>query len=77
MPTVKVLHLCRNEYLYRLGEHSVSGLTNLEDIRLCDNIVLSEIDPLAFADQISELGAFVWPKIRKVTIQSSCSEIHK
>lgn len=73
MPTIKVLHLCRNEYLYRLGEHAMSGLTNLEDIRLCDNIVLSEIDPVAFAEQMSEIGALVWPKIKKVSTQRSCS----
>lgn len=73
MPSIKVLHLCRNEYLYHLGEHAVSGLTNLEDIRLCDNIILSEIDPLAFAEQMSEVGALVWPKIKKVSNQWFCS----
>lgn len=38
------------------------------DVRLCDNNVLTEIEPLAFAEPTSEIGGNVWPKITKVSI---------
>lgn len=44
----------------------MSGLKNLEDLRLCDNNELSVIDPFALAKPDNEPGANIWPPLRKV-----------
>lgn len=65
--TLKVLHLCQNEFLSILGKRSLSGLSNLEELRICDNIALTEIDSMALAFPISDNGANVWPNVKKVS----------
>ncbi|KAJ8971417.1 hypothetical protein NQ317_018152 [Molorchus minor] len=68
MPTVKVLHLCRNQKLTYVKKHSLSGLLNLEELYLCDNIDLVEIDPLALAMVRNHSGGTIWPPIKKLQI---------
>lgn len=66
IPSLKVLHLCENEFLHYLGKRSLSGLSNLEELRLCSNGALTDIDPSILAFPITENGANVWPNIKKV-----------
>lgn len=68
MPSVRVLHLCRNELLHHVGRHSLSGLTNLTDLRMSDNIDLVTIDDLALAKPSKLTGGAIWPPIKKLYI---------
>lgn len=67
LPTIKVLHLCRNQHLSHVMEHSLSGLINLEELHMSDNIALSHIDPLAMAMIRNHTGGAIWPPVKKVS----------
>lgn len=71
MPTVKVLHLCRNQHLSHVMKHSLSGLVNLEELHMSDNIALSHIDPLAMALIRNHTGGAIWPPIKKLHINNN------
>lgn len=71
MPTLKVLHLCRNEKLSHVKAHSLSGLTNLEELHISDNIALVEIDPMAMAVTQSKSGGAIVPQIKKLMIANN------
>ncbi|XP_072381559.1 CD180 antigen-like isoform X1 [Diabrotica undecimpunctata] len=68
LPSLQVLHLCRNEHLHRLARFALAGLTNLTDLRLCDNIDLTTIDDFAFAKPTNVSGGVIWPPLKKLHI---------
>ncbi|CAG9861117.1 unnamed protein product [Phyllotreta striolata] len=68
LPSLKVLHLCRNEHLHHIDKYALSGLTNLSDLRICDNIDLSSIHELALPKPSNVSGGAVWPPIKKLYI---------
>ncbi|XP_074041949.1 CD180 antigen isoform X2 [Leptinotarsa decemlineata] len=67
IPSLKTLHLCRNQHLSVIGQHSLSKLTGLEELRLSYNIDLSSIHPKALARSLN--GGAVWPPIKKFYIE--------
>ncbi|KAJ8916039.1 hypothetical protein NQ315_010907 [Exocentrus adspersus] len=71
MPTLKVLHLCRNQKLTRVKALALSGLINLEELHMSDNIALEEIDPMALAMVRNHTGGAIWPPIKKLHISNN------
>ncbi|KAG5876561.1 hypothetical protein JTB14_004213 [Gonioctena quinquepunctata] len=68
IPSLKVLHLCRNQHLNHIDKHSLSNLKGLQELRLSDNIDLISIHPMALAQPMNNSGGAVWPPIKKLYI---------
>lgn len=66
--TLKVLHMCDMLELQLIGDKSMNGLPNLEEVHICNNNLLEEIDPGAFTRE--EFETEIWPPIKKVKLQA-------
>lgn len=67
---MKVLHLCHVRNLEHIGEEALSGLTNLEELHISDNIRLTALDHFALAKEDKRIGGStrIWPKLKTVRI---------
>lgn len=64
MTTLKILHLCNMPELREIGEHSLSGLENLEELYINDNIGLTSLSHATLIRANVENP--IWPRIKKV-----------
>jgi len=65
---VKVLHLCHVRNLEYIGKEALSGLTNLEELHISDNIRLTALDHFALAKVNERNGGSIWPQLKTVRI---------
>ncbi|KAJ8929458.1 hypothetical protein NQ314_017838 [Rhamnusium bicolor] len=63
--SLKSLYLNNTDFVNLTAEN---GLKNLEELYMCDNIDLVNIDPMALASVSNNSGGAVWPPIKKLHI---------
>lgn len=71
IPTVKVLHLCHVRNLEYIGKEALSGLTNLEELHISDNIRLTALDHFALAKVNERNGGSIWPQLKTLNLANN------
>lgn len=61
-----MLHLCHVHNLEYIGKEALSGLTNLEQLHMSDNIKLTKLDQFALAKVNKQSGGSIWPQLKTV-----------
>ncbi|ENN73247.1 hypothetical protein HUJ04_000584 [Dendroctonus ponderosae] len=66
IPSLQVLHLCHMQHLERIEKGALSGLINLYELRISDNIKLTHLDGDVLKNNDDVNGGGSWPMIRKL-----------
>lgn len=71
MTTLTTLHLCHMSKLESIGKGSLSGLQQLKELHVGDNVNLKEMDPGALTRREEGAENEIWPPIGKLYLRNN------
>ncbi|KAK9876132.1 hypothetical protein WA026_011249 [Henosepilachna vigintioctopunctata] len=71
IPTLRILHLCQMPKLVSIGPGSLANLTNIEELFIAGNPLLTRIDDAAIATADNSGTYDIWPSIRKIFLNDN------